>query len=283
MKAKNSSRTQLIRRLVQLGFALFILVTAARHGLGGEEAGVPSTDALCPFGGLETLWRFVVSGSYIPKTHASNIVLGLGLLVGTVLAGGAFCGWICPLGGLQDLLTGLRRRLRVPELRVPEKADRVLGYGRYLVLAGILYATISTAKLWFASYDPYRTIFSLGWLFEFNWAESWPAYVTSLVIIAGSFLVPRLWCRYLCPLGGTLSLLSRISLFRIRRDANTCIDCKKCDKTCPARIKVSEKRSVTADCIGCLQCVETCPVPGTLYVGTIGGGSPAVEPKEGVA
>ena len=283
MKARNSSRTQLIRRLVQLGFALFILVTAARHGLGGEEAGVPSTDALCPFGGLETLWRFVATGNYIPKTHASNIVLGAGLLVGTLLAGGAFCGWICPFGGLQDVLTGLRKRLRVPELRIPGTVDRILGYGRYLVLAGILYATISTVKMWFASYDPYRTIFGLGWLFEFNWATSWPAYVISLAIIIGAFFVPRLWCRYLCPLGGTLSLLSRISLFRIRRDANTCIHCAKCDRTCPVRITVSDKRSVTADCIGCLQCIEACPVPGTLYVGTIVEGAQATRPKEGVA
>jgi len=283
VKSKNPSHTHIIRRLVQFGFALFILVTAARHGLGGEEAGVASTDALCPFGGLETLWRLVVNGRYIPKTHASNVVLGVGLLVGTVLAGGAFCGWICPFGGLQDLLTALRRRLRVPELRVPDKADRILGYGRYLVLAGILYATVSTAKLWFASFDPYRTIFSLSWLFEFNWATSWPAYTISLAIIVGSFFVPRLWCRYLCPLGGTLSLLSRISLFRIRRDTSTCIDCKKCDKACPVRIKVSDKRSVTADCIGCLQCIETCPVPDTLYVGTIVESAHAAESKEGVA
>jgi len=281
MKGKNTSRTPLIRRLVQLGFALFILIAAARHGLGGEEAGVPSTDALCPFGGLETLWRLVATGRYIPKTHASNIVLGVGLLVGTVLAGGAFCGWICPLGGLQDLVTGLRKRLRVSELRIPDGADRILGYGRYLVLAGILYATVTTAKLWFASYDPYRTIFSLSWIFEFNWATSWPAYVISLAIVVGAFFIPRFWCRYLCPLGGAISLLSRISLFRIRRDASTCIDCKKCDRTCPARIKVSEKRSITADCIGCLQCLETCPVPGTLYVGTIVERSGIAQPKEG--
>ena len=54
-------------------------------------------------------------------------------------------------------------------------------YGRYVTLALILYMTVSTAKLWFADYDPYRTIFGLGWFFEFNAVEQWPAYTIALV------------------------------------------------------------------------------------------------------
>ena len=200
----------------QGAFAAFILGSGALHYLATTQQ-VASIDAYCPFGGVETLWRWFTTGSYVSKTHASNLVLLVGLLAGTLLAGGAFCGWVCPFGALQELLANVRRWLRLPQLKVPEKLDRWLGYGRYVVLAGILYATISTVKLWFASYDPYRTIFGLGWLFEPNLAEAWPAYLVAGVILVGAVLIPRFWCRYACPLGGLISLVQRISFLRIGR------------------------------------------------------------------
>ncbi len=158
------STSQVLRRIVQWSFGALILVAAWRHSTS-EEAGLASLDALCPFGGLETMWRMLVDGAYVPKTHPSNIVLGAGLLVGVLLAGAAFCGWICPFGSLQDGLTWVREKLRLREVRVPAKVDRWLRYGRFVILGLILYQTISTVKLWFAGYDPYRTIFGLGWLF----------------------------------------------------------------------------------------------------------------------
>ena len=280
------SRTQLLRRLTQLGFGLFVVISSLRHNLVTSEH-LASIDAYCPFGGFATLYRWLTSGGlYVQKTHGSNLVLALGLIVGVILAGGAFCGWICPFGALQDLLDWVRKVLRLPELKVPARLDRILTYGRYLALAGILYATISTVKLWFADYDPYRTIFSLGWLFEFNLAEHWPAYVVALVILAGSLLIRRFWCRYLCPLGGLISILGNFSLLRIRRSADNCKGCAVCNAPCPVKIDVARAKSaVSADCIGCLECVEACPRPGSLEV-TLGPALPPIlrrERKERVA
>ncbi len=191
----NWPSTQLLRRLTQVGFGLFIIVSSIRHNVVTTEH-LASIDAYCPFGGFATLWRWLSSGGlFVQKTHQSNLVLLLGLIAGVILAGGAFCGWICPFGAFQDLLNWIRKKLHLPEIKVPARLDRVLGYGRYLTLALILYATISTVKLWFADYDPYRTIFGLGWIFEFNLAEHWPAYAVALVVTVGApvgraFLVP---------------------------------------------------------------------------------------------
>jgi len=273
---QTASRTRWVRALVQLAFASFILVSSVRHSTSAEH--LPSTDALCPFGGVETLWTFVRTGSFVQKTHPSNLVLALGLLLGTVLAGASFCGWICPFGALNDLLSWVRKKLHLPQIQVPARLDKVLTFCRYVTLIGIPAITVATATLWFADYDPYRTIFSLSWLFEFNWALHWPAYLIALLVLAGGLLIPRFWCRYLCPQGVLLGLIQRFSLLKVWRDTGTCIDCKRCDKVCPYRLPVSTSRAVSGDCIGCLECVEACPVPGTLAVGL--GTVPSTTPKE---
>ena len=259
--------TQRARRLTQLAFLGYIVVMAVMHNLATEDGAVPSIDALCPFGGIETLWRYISSsGQFVPKTHLSNLVLLAGLGIGVIVAGGAFCGWACPFGTLQDALTGLRKRLKIKEILVAPKADRVLRYSRYLVLALVLFQTISTVKLWFADFDPYRTIFGLGWLFEFNLEANWPAYSIALLIIGGSFFIERAWCRYLCPLGGTISLFGKFSLLRIRRQADGCKGCNVCERPCPVKLPVATVNTVSSDCIGCLNCVESCPRHGVLEV-----------------
>lgn len=267
-KPKSRRKTsQILRRVVQGAFVVLILIAAWRHAAGGETAGLASLDALCPFGGLETLWRMLVEGNYVPKTHPSNLVLGVGLLAGVLLAGAAFCGWICPMGSLQDALTWIRGKLRIRPVQVPAGLDRLLRYGRFVILGLILYQTISTVKLWFAGYDPYRTIFSLGWLFEFNWAEQWPAYTVAAAVLVGSFLVPRAWCKYACPLGGVQSLLGNLSLLRIRRNDASCKACALCETPCPVGIAVARGGElISPDCIGCLACVEACPRHGALEV-----------------
>ncbi|MBD5701434.1 4Fe-4S binding protein, partial [Citrobacter freundii] len=73
------------------------------------------------------------------------------------------------------------------------------------------------------------------------------------------------WCRYLCPYGALLGLFSLFSPFKIRRNADSCIDCGKCAKNCPSNIPVDRLIQVrTVECTGCMTCVESCPVASTL-------------------
>ncbi|MBK8048051.1 MAG: 4Fe-4S binding protein [Anaerolineales bacterium] len=117
-RRRKISRTQLTRRLVQAGFLVFILLASLRHFFF-EEASTASIDALCPFGGVETLWQWATTGEFVPKTHPSSLVLMVGLLLATIASGATFCGWICPFGTLQDGLTWLRTRLHIGEINVP--------------------------------------------------------------------------------------------------------------------------------------------------------------------
>ncbi len=258
--------TQRLRHLTQLFFVAFILYASLVHNLSDMSGSTASIDALCPFGELETLWRWITAGQYVNHAHFSNLILGVGLLLGTLLAGGAFCGWICPFGALQDFLNWLRGKLHLREIQVPARLDRLLRCGRYLLLGLILYQTISTARLWFGDYDPYKTLFGLGWLFEFNLAASWLAYLIALVAIVASLFVERAWCRYACPLGGAISLLGNFSLLRIRRTDSACKGCAVCDRPCPVKLSVATADTISGNCIGCLACVDACPRPGALEV-----------------
>jgi polyferredoxin len=266
LRLRGMSRLKGSRRIVQLVFAAWIIVAAVRHGLPSAEEGA-SVDALCPFGAVETLITWITTGHFISKIHQSNQILGLAVLVATVLVGNVFCGWICPFGAIQDALTWVRKKARLPQLTVPAGWAKRLRWGRFVVLAVVIYFSVSTAKLWFADYDPYVTLFGLRWLFEFNASTMWISLTLLAVILGGSLLVDRFWCRYLCPLGGVFAILSRFSLMRIRRSAQACTDCTMCDKPCPVGIEPSKaKPFVSTDCIGCMDCVAACPVKGALHV-----------------
>jgi NapH/MauN family ferredoxin-type protein len=258
--------TQRIRHLVQLAFAAFILYYNVLHNLATEDGTTASMDALCPMGAIETGWRYITQGQFLSHIHLSTLILGIGLLLSVLVAGGAFCGWICPFGAVMDLLNWLRRKLHIREIQVPAKLDRVLRYGRYLMLGLILYQTISLTKLWFADVDPYRTLFGLEWLFSFKLATSWVTYAIVLVVLGASFFAERAWCRYACPLGGAISLLGKASLLRIRRDGSNCKGCAVCATSCPVKLPVATADTMSSNCIGCLACVDACPRPGALEV-----------------
>ena len=86
-----------------------------------------------------------------------------------------------------------------------------------------------------------------------------------VVISVLSLFIRNAWCRYLCPYGALLGLFSLFSPFKIRRNADSCIDCGKCAKNCPSNIPVDRLIQVrTVECTGCMTCVESCPVASTL-------------------
>ena len=161
---------QTFRRLVQLAFALFILFTVARHVIIGEDSGVvtASAEAYCPFGGLESLYKYITTGgSFVPHTHLSNLVLLVAVLVTALLARSAFCGWVCPLGFIQDLVSSFSKFLqkRFPKLRRGMRAlkshgarlaflDRYLRLLKYAVLIWAVVGAGVYGLMLSRDYDP---------------------------------------------------------------------------------------------------------------------------------
>ena len=269
---------QYFRRVVQLAFATFIVYVTAVHVAGGESASnlTASPEAFCPFGGLETFYRYITSGgTYVPHTHLSNLVVAAAVLVTALLLRSAFCGWICPLGFIQDLIHSfsawlqkrfvpLRKTLRTLTQRgrpVWAFLDKYLRFVKYAVLIWAVTGAAIYGVMVFKDYDPWSALINFAeWTFT-------PGLVVLGLTLVGSLFVERPWCRYACPLGAASGLLGKLSPVYLKREADACTSCKICTNACPMGLNVHSATTITSvDCISCLECVGECPREGALEV-----------------
>ncbi|MZP29405.1 4Fe-4S binding protein [Heliobacterium undosum] len=256
-----SRRVTLVRWLSLLFFVGLTSYIGLRHQIvGGGPQGAAPLDTFCIFGGIETLWSYATTGKFLAKTNMANLVLLAAGIILVLVAGAGFCGWICPLGAVQEWLGGLGKKLFGKTLTVPPSVDLPLRALRFLFLALILYMTVLDNKLWFEPYDPFKVLFH----FEF---ETTTSIVVLALFVALSLPIERFWCRYLCPLSAVYSLVSPLSLFKLKRQAHACIDCGACTRNCPVGIDVQHCGTIPdGRCIKCLQCMESCPKPDALVL-----------------
>ena len=165
---------------------------------------------------------FAVGPAFYVKDMALLLMVGFTVIT-TLLWGRVFCGFLCPFGVLQDLITRIvpRRLQRALPQRIHDRAIYVK-YGILLLIVGLAAAPAHIGV--YQYFEPFGTVFYLS---------------TSPLLwsIAGGFLVvsavvPRAYCRYACPLGAALGIASYVSIFRIRR-VEQCVPCKVCEFACP--------------------------------------------------
>lgn len=262
-------RAQQYRLAVQVFFFLLVALIAVNHTLAESGMAISwfssaSVHAICPFGGVESFYQLVTTGDMIQKIRSSAFVLMGIVFTLTLLFGPVFCGWICPLGSIQEWVGSMGRALFGKRYNtfVPQKLDKVLRYLRYVLLALVLYNTAMSGMLLFANVDPYYA------LFHFWTGETAIASLVILGITLGlSLFVERAWCKYACPYGAMLGLFNPIRIFKIKRNESSCISCGLCDQSCPMNISVSTTAAVTDhQCISCLKCTSetSCPVKETV-------------------
>ena len=262
-----------IRRVVQIFFFVFIALVSINHTLAESGGGIPllssaSLHSLCPFGGVVTIYQFATVGTFVQKIHESAFVL---MAIGFVLAilfGPVFCGWVCPLGTIQEWVAKWGKKLfkRRYNHFVPARIDNVLRYARYMVLAWVVYVTATSGTLIFAEYDPYFALFNF-WSSE---VAIGGLVILGLTLILSLF-VERPWCKYACPYGAVLGITNLFRVFQIRRAESTCKADGACSIMCPMNIPVDTVKTVRDhQCISCLECTSeaVCPVAKTVIFAT---------------
>lgn len=260
-------------RVLRWTVLALILVGMTTLAFLHQRAGIVKpvgVDALCPFGGLETLGSLLGGGGLIRRVALSSVLL-LAAAVGTALVfRRAFCGRICPLGYLQELSGGIGKRLFGRRFTMPERLDRPARLLKYAVLGLVLYFTWRAGELVIREYDPWVAYNHLSSSELFT--ENAIALGVLVIVLLGSLFFDRFYCKYACPMGAFLGLISRFSIFKIRREQTACIDCGLCDRACPVNIRVSAGDTVTSpECIDCGECVAACPINGALGIRTASG------------
>ncbi len=178
-------------------------------------------------------------------------------------ARGAFCGWLCPFGALQELLSAVAKRLRIPQLRLPFGLHQRLWpikYVIFLILFGLSLYDLSLSEE-YSEIEPFKTAIIL------DFVRSWPFVLYAGTLLAGSVFVERFFCRYLCPLGAALAIPARLRMFDWLKRYRECGNpCQRCANECPVQAIHPEGTINPNECIQCLNCQvlyyddHACPV-----------------------
>jgi len=176
---------------------------------------------------------------------------------------GAFCGWLCPFGALQELSNKLARRFKVPQVKVPFGVHERLWpikYIIFLVIFGLSLHSLATAEL-AAEVEPFKTAIVLRFLRDW-----WFVLFAVALLLAGLF-IERFFCRYLCPLGAALAIPGRLRMFNWLKRYRECGNpCHRCAIDCPVQAIHPNGSINPNECIQCLHCqvlyhhTKVCPV-----------------------
>jgi polyferredoxin len=228
-------------------------------------------------GALFRLFRIAAGGFLIAV---------LWFLLWFVVLNKAWCGFICPLGTLQDWLTALRRRFHVRNARFTLAQFRALTRIKYVLLALAILLPLGVGAGWlhrdlnapFCAICPGKTIVPLlngnAQYFAIDFSSSVSIMLSTLCMVttglffAGSFGRKRFWC-FLCPMSALHYLLSKAALLRLRKDGAKCTRCGDCYRVCDMEIAgiaddVVARDIMRDDCMLCLKCVAACPEDGAL-------------------
>ena len=175
---------------VMAALAAFLLIP-------GKDPANP--EAYCPMGGLQALTTFFVRGSLPCSMSMMQIVMGIVLAAAVVLFSKLFCGYLCPLGTVQDLLMKLRNTIGWRDIVIKNGtvADKVLRVIKYVLLFWIFYSTATASELFCKNLDPYYAV-ATGFKGEIT---LWMSLISVAAVILCGFMVNMFWCKYLCPLG----------------------------------------------------------------------------------
>lgn len=192
-------------------------------------------------------WEFFLAAPLI-------FVLWAAVAAGLLFWGrGPFCGWLCPFGALQELLSTLAKRLKVPQVKMPWGLHERLWPVKYVIFLGLFgmsFYSMAYAEM-LAEVEPFKTAIILKFVRE------WPFVLFAVSLLVAGLFIERFYCRYLCPLGAALAIPGRIRMFEwLKRWPECGTPCQRCAKECPVQSIHPEGQINVNECIYCMHCQE---------------------------
>lgn len=270
---------QPLRLLVQIAFLGISLLVGFRFvrflqavQQGFDTVNRPAAvDAFLPISGLfgTAAW---LKGGGINLIHPAAVVIFVTIMVISLLLRRSFCSWICPVGTLSEWLWkyGFDRLNR--NWLPPRLLDLGLRGIKYLLLGFFLFTAVSWSLPLLQDFlgSGYHAISDVKLLLLFRSPS-----VTTLAVVAFflalSMPLRNPFCRFVCPYGALLGLISLASPLAVQRDLKKCVSCGVCSQVCPSRIDVMHATSVNnPECLGCWRCISHCRVSTALSMRAFG-------------
>ena len=176
---------------------------------------------------------------------------------------GAYCGWLCPFGALQELTNHIARRLGVPQWRLPWGLHERLWPVKYMIFLGLFAVSLMSLDRaeHLAEVEPFKTAIILKFIRE------WPFVLYAAWLLVMGLFVERFYCRYLCPLGAGLAIPARIRMFDWLKRYRECGNpCQTCGVECMVQAIHPTGQINPNECLNCMHCQvlyhskEKCPV-----------------------
>lgn len=181
----------------------------------------------------------------------------LATIISTLIFGKIFCGWVCPIGAVQEFVFQLPRWLKIKTPDLTKKIPPILKLSPFLVLTVVGLLIVRSGRTVFCELDPFAHLFGSP--------TNIALFSALIVLLIISFFIFRPFCIFLCPLGAIFSGLSEVSIIRIKRNKKLCSKCNLCIDKCPAgainkKLKVDQKQ-----CLRCQECLSFCPKKALSY------------------
>ncbi|WP_291327790.1 4Fe-4S binding protein [Desulfovibrio sp. UCD-KL4C] len=224
-----------------------------------------AVEGFLPISALLSFKQLITNGIY-DEVHPAGLTIFIAVLVMSLLLRKGFCGYLCPIGFVSNLLSKLGRKTK-HIIKVTGKIEFVLLIPKYIAGAFFLNAVFfkmgprATSSFIHSSFNYTGEARMLHFFTHLGLVSA--LVIASIVILC--IFIPYFWCRFLCPYGALLGVISKLSPIAVKRNQDLCIKCGKCSKVCPGGIQVETKTIInSSECIGCTQCIGSCPVNDCL-------------------
>ncbi|MCP5072311.1 MAG: regulatory protein NosR [Rhodobacteraceae bacterium] len=164
---------------------------------------------------------------------------------------GAYCGWLCPFGALQELTNKVARAAHLPQWALPWGLHERLWPIKYMIFLGLFGLSMVSVPLaeTYAEVEPFKTAIILKFI------RDWPFVVFAVALLLAGLFVERFYCRYLCPLGAALAVPARMRMFDWLKRYKECgSPCQTCRNECPVQAIHPTGEINPNECVNCLHC-----------------------------